>query len=677
MPVIGFFIPRILRGFSYNKIMDKKQAQKRTKELVGEINYHNYRYYVLDRPTISDEHYDALYRELVILEREYPELIQADSPTQRIGGKVKAGFKEVRHSKKRMSLDDIFSLDELHDFDERVTKLLGKSPAYTCELKIDGLQMILTYKSGQLVQAATRGDGEVGEDVTHTVRTIRDIPLSLNKPVDITVSGEVYIEKDEFDRINRKQEKINGEVYANPRNLAAGTVRQLDPQIASARQLSSFFYDLSGDVMPPSQTEAFQQLEKLHFRINSNFKLCRSLFEVGQFIEAWKDKRQTLPYATDGIVVKVNELALRDRLGVTAKSPRWAAAFKFPAEQAESEIMDITVQVGRTGVLTPVAELRAVRLAGSTVRRATLHNEDEVKRKDIRVGDTVVVQKAGDVIPEIVKVVKHAQGGKPWQMPKKCPMCGGPVERVEGEAAHRCVNKNCFTIRLRSIEHFISRDAFDMEGLGVKNVEAFLQSGLIKDVADLFDLCAEDIVNLDRHGKKSAENITKSIQGSKKVTLDRFLYALGIRNIGKQTAIELANHFHTLGKMKTATVEQLMAVEGVAEVVATSVHNYFQDKSNLRFIDRLLVAGITVKNVQATATGKLSGKTFVLTGTLEHYTREQAGDLIRSLGGRVSSSVSRETDYVVAGDNPGSKYNQAESLGATILSEGQFQNLLS
>jgi DNA ligase (NAD+) len=656
--------------------VDSSKAANRIKQLVEEINYHNYRYYVLDKPEISDEHYDTLYRELVDLEQRFPKLLLTDSPTQRVGDKVKAGFQEVRHSKKRMSLDDVFSWDGLDEFNDRVVKLLGKSPKYTCEIKIDGLQMILTYRNGELVQAATRGDGEVGEDVTHTVRTVRDIPLKLVRPLDITVSGEIYIEKDEFIRINQEQTKLGQEKYANPRNLAAGTVRQLDPRIASARKLSSFFYDLSGDITVANQVQMFEELRTLRFKINENFRLCESLAEVKKFIEEWGIKRTKLAYATDGIVIKVNDVALRDKLGVTAKSPRWAAAYKFPAEQAETTIEDIVVQVGRTGVLTPVAELRAVRLAGSTVKRATLHNEDEIKRKDIRIGDSVVVQKAGDIIPEIVKVIRHSKDSSAWRMPRICPICGGKVERVDGEAAHRCVNKSCFTIRLRGIEHFISRDAFDMEGLGVKNVEAFLQLGLIKDAADLFDLRAEDIAGLDRHGEKSAENIIKSIQGSKKISLDRFLYALGIRNIGKQTAIDLANHFHTLEKMKTATVDRLIAVEGVAEVVAKSVYNYFQDKNNLRFIDRLLEAGITVKNVQSTAPGKLSGKTFVLTGTLQNYTREQARDSIRALGGRVSSSVSRETDYVVAGENPGSKYTQAQKLGVKILSEPDLIVLL-
>jgi len=656
--------------------MDKKQATQRIKELVGEINYHNYRYYVLDRPEISDEHYDALYRELVKLEKEFPEAVLVDSPTQRVGGKVKAGFKEVSHSKRRMSLDDVFSPEELQEFTERVTKLAGESPEYTCELKIDGLQMILTYSKGLLIQAATRGDGIVGEDVTHTVKTIRDIPLKLAKPVDVTISGEIYIEKAEFERINREQTKLGAEKYANPRNLAAGTVRQLDPRIASSRKLSSFFYDLSGDIEPASQVAIFNELTELHFKINPHFQLCKNLSEVKKFIEEWGGKRSKLPYATDGIVVKVNDIKLREKLGVTAKSPRWAAAYKFPAEQTETVVEDITVQVGRTGVLTPVAELRAVKLAGSTVRRATLHNEDEVRRKDIRVGDTVLVQKAGDVIPEVVKVIRHGQNSRPWVMPKKCPICGGPVERVEGEAAHHCVNKDCFVIRLRGIEHFISRDAFDMEGVGVKNMELFLQSGLIADAADLFGLEVNEISELERHGEKSAENIVKSIQGSKKIALDRFLYALGIRNIGKQTAIDLANHFHTLSKIKTTTVEQLMAVEGVAEVVATSIYDYFQDKNNLRLIERLLEAGVVVKNVQGVAGGKLSGKTFVLTGTLQNYSREEAGDLIRSLGGRVSSSVSRETDYVVAGENPGSKYAEAQKLGVAILPESEFKKLL-
>lgn len=656
--------------------MDKQTSAKRIQELVGELNYHNYRYYVLDKPEISDEHYDTLYRELVVLEKEFPSLISTDSPTQRVGDKVKAGFKEVRHTKKRMSLDDVFSFTGLDDFEERVTKILGCTPEYTCEIKIDGLQMVLTYKDGQLFQSATRGDGETGEDVTHTVRTIRDIPMRLNKPLNIVVSGEIYIEKHEFERINNEQIKLGEEVYANPRNLAAGTVRQLDPKVASSRKLSSFFYDLSGDVNPTSQVEMFREMQELRFKINPHFRLCKNIAEVKKFIEEWGIKRSKLSYATDGIVVKVNDLKLRERLGATAKSPRWAVAYKFPAEQAETVIENITVQIGRTGVLTPVAELKAVKLAGSTVRRATLHNEDEVKRKDIRIGDTVIVQKAGDIIPEIVKVVKHNKESKEWVMPSRCPICGGEVKRVPGESAHRCVNKDCATMRLRSIEHFISRDAFDMEGMGIKNIELFLQLGLINDASDLFSLKGEDIAVLERHGEKSAENIIKSIQGSRKISLDRFLYALGIRNIGKQTAIDLANNFHSLEKLKNTTMEKLMEVEGIAEVVASSVYEYLHDSKQLKFIDKLFDAGVTVINVKSTTSGKLSGKTFVLTGSLESFTREEAGDKIRSLGGRVSSSVSKETDYVIAGENPGSKYKDAQKLGVTILSEPNLKKLL-
>ncbi|MBU1092583.1 NAD-dependent DNA ligase LigA, partial [Patescibacteria group bacterium] len=457
---------------------------------------------------------------------------------------------------------------------------------------------------------------------------------------------------------------------------AAGTVRQLDPKIASERKLSSFFYDLLGDIEPISQVDMFKELANLRFKVNPNFKLCKNEIEVKKFIEEWGIKSSKLPYATDGIVVKVNDINLREKLGVTAKSPRWAVAYKFPAEQAETVVEDIIVQVGRTGVLTPVAELRAVSLAGSTVKRATLHNADEVKRKDIRVGDTVLVQKAGDIIPEVIKVVRHSQRSQSWEMPNKCPICGGAIERIEGEVAHRCINKDCFVIRLRNLEHFISRDAFDMEGVGVKNVELFLQEGLIKDQADLFSLREADIAGLERHGEKSAENIIKSIQSSKKISLDRFLYALGIRNIGKQTAIDLANHFYTLNKIKSASVDELMGIDGIAKVVAQSIYDYFYDTKQLQLIDKLLSVGVVVTNIKPVTDGKLSGKTFVLTGTLQNYSREQVGELIRGLGGRVSSSVSKETNYLVAGENPGSKYAQAKKLRVKIITESDLKALI-
>ncbi len=528
--------------------MDRTSAKKEMAKLVAELNRHSYLYYVLDKPEVSDAEYDRLYHKLKELESQFPDLVQPDSPTQRVGDKVSGEFPEVTHKRRRMSLDDVFSLEGLDEFEQRLKKLTNTKLDYVCELKIDGLQIILTYKNGLLVTGATRGDGRVGEDVTHTIRTVRDIPLKLTQPLDITVSGEVYISKRDFAKINAKQEKSGGPIYANPRNLAAGTVRQLDPKVASGRNLRSFIYEIEGDIAPKSQVETLKTLKELGFSVNQENKFCRNISEVKDFISHWDRARKKLPYETDGVVVKIDDMALRGELGVTAKAPRWAIAYKFPAEQKETKILNIEVQVGRQGTLTPVAIMEPIKLAGSTVSRATLHNEDEIKKKDVRVGDTVIVQKAGDIIPEVVSVVKskRPKNAKSFVMPKKCPVCGGVIERMAGEAAHRCKNRNCYTIQLRRLEHFVSRDAFDIEGLGKKIIEQLYKEGLVRDPADFFTLEEGDIEPLERFAEKSAENLVKSIQSSKEVSLDRFVYSLGILHVGAQTARDLAGSFKSL-----------------------------------------------------------------------------------------------------------------------------------
>ncbi|OGB74571.1 DNA ligase (NAD(+)) LigA [candidate division Kazan bacterium RBG_13_50_9] len=658
--------------------MDRSKAKQRIRELTSEINYHNYRYYVLDRPQVSDAHYDALYRELVEIEKRFPELVLPNSPTSRGGDKVSGEFAEVTHSRRRLSLDDAFSFEEIEEFEERIKKLISKDVDYVCELKIDGLQIVLTYKKGLLAIGATRGDGRIGEDVTHTIRTVRDIPLELSQPIDVVVSGEIYISKKDFEAINRGQERASGPLYANPRNLAAGTVRQLDPKVASSRRLKSFLYDIEGEVAPKTQVEVLATLKKLGFAVNGDNELCRDLDGVRKFIDGWASKRESLPYITDGVVIKVNSLLQRDRLGATAKAPRWAIAYKFPAEKKETRVLDIKVQVGRQGTLTPVAILKPVRLAGTTVSRATLHNEDEIRRKDVRVGDTVMVQKAGDIIPEVIRVIKEKRpsGTKEFKMPARCPICNGPVVKVEGEVAYRCANKNCFVVQVRKLEHFVSRDAFDMEGLGTKIVEQLYKEGLVRDPADLFTLEEGDIEPLERFAEKSAENLIRSIQSSEEVTLDRFIYALGILHVGDQTARDLAYYFGSLSKIMRASSAQLAGVGGVGAVVAKSVADFFQEPRNQRLVDKLLGAGVRVKSAAKPRSNKLVGKTFVLTGTLSSMSREEAEAKIRSLGGKASSSVSKETDYVVAGDSTGSKYEKAKKLGVNILSEEEFRQLL-
>src|SRR3989344_1741276 len=697
--------------------MNKAEAKTEIERLRRELNRHNRLYYVLDKPEISDAEYDRLYRKLVGLETQYPDLVASDSPTQRVGDKVSGEFKKVRHSRPRMSLDDAFSLQEVEDFEQRAKKLYnsthrsasswlaqdrintsydsgdallprmtghlqGKSEEglwdYVCELKIDGLQIVLTYRDGLLATAATRGDGVTGEDVTHTIKTVRDIPLKLSKLLDMVVSGEIYISKRDFAKINSEQQKTSGQLYANPRNLAAGTVRQLDPKVASGRRLKSFVYDLEGGVSPKTQVEILKELTDLGFSVNPKNQLCRDLSEAEKLIRKWAEGRDELPYEIDGVVVKVNDLATRRMLGVTAKAPRWAIAYKFPAEQKPTKILDIVVQVGRQGTLTPVAVLEPVKLAGSTVSRATLHNEDEIKRKDVRIGDTVIVRKAGDVIPEVVSVIKSKRpnSAKPFRMPDKCPICGDKVVRVEGEVAHKCANKNCFVVQLRKLEHFVSRDAFDIDGLGTKILEQLYKEGLVRDPADLFTLEEGDIEPLERFAEKSASNLIQSIQSSKTISFNRFIYALGILHVGAQTARDLTNTFSDLDEIIHIFPSSFQEVDGIGEKVANSIFEFFQDEHNLALVEKLLAVGVVIKRETALTSHKLAGKTFVVTGTLDSMSREEAEAKIRMLGGKASSSVSIKTDFVVVGINPGSKSDQAKKLGVKILDEKSFIKLL-
>ena len=665
--------------------MNKVEAWKEIEELVALLNRYAYAYYVLDKSEVSDAEYDRVYHKLKSLEAEFPQLILPNSPTQRVGDKVSGEFSEIVHKVRRMSLDDAFSYTELEEFDARVRKILesGELRAksgkieYVCELKIDGLQMVLTYEKGKLVVAATRGDGRVGENVTHTIRTIHELPLSLAKPLNITVSGEVYITKKDFEKINKAQEKAGAIIYANPRNLAAGTVRQLDPKIAATRNLRTFVYDLTGDLAPKTQMELLETLKQLGFPVNGDVKKCASISEVIKFIQSWETKRAGLPYEIDGVVIKVDDIALRRELGVTAKAPRWAIAYKFPAEQKESKILDITVQVGRQGTLTPVAELAPVSLAGTTVSRATLHNQDEIERKDVRVGDTVIVQKAGDIIPEVLSVVlsKRPKNSKPFKMPTTCPICGSKVEKIPGQVALRCVNPECYVVQVKKLIHFVSRDAFDIEGLGEKIIEQLYQAGLVRDPADFFTLEEGDIEPLERFAEKKASNLLMSIRSRKEISLDRFLYSLGILHVGAQTARDVANAFGTLAAVMKATLSDLMEVDGIGEKVAVSISEYFQSEKSKELIDKFLTVGIDIKKPPKQLSNKLNGKTFVLTGSLRTLTREEAEAKIRSLGGKPSSSVSKETDYVVAGDAAGSKYDKAVKLGVEILSEAEFLKL--
>ncbi|MFA4930678.1 MAG: NAD-dependent DNA ligase LigA [Patescibacteria group bacterium] len=668
--------------------MDKSEAKKRIIKLRKTIDYYRYQYHVMDKTEISEAALDSLKHELFVLEGEYPELITADSPTQRVEGKALDKFIKVRHSTRMLSLNDVFSVEELRDWEGRIKKIEpGLKGGYYAEIKMDGLAISLIYEGGLLKQAVTRGDGEVGEEVTLNVRTIESIPLHLrlDNLADqqkilargrVEVRGEVYMETAELAHLNRMQKKNGLPLFANPRNIAAGSIRQLDSRVAAARNLSFMSYDLMSPLGQETHQEAHDLLIELGFPSNKYNLYCSDLKAVEDYYQQVIKLRPRLPYQIDGVVVAVNRLGYYPQLGVVGKAPRYMVAYKFPAQQSTTKILDIEVQVGRTGALTPVAILEPVSVAGSVVSRATLHNEDEIVRKDIRLGDTVVVQKAGDVIPEVVQSLPKMRTGqeKKFIMPKECPVCGNEVRRVEGEVISRCANKQCFAQIRRGIIHFVSRGAFDMEGVGPKVVDKLIAEGLIHDAADLFTLTKGDLQPLSRFAEKSAAKIVTSIQSRRLISLERMIYALGIRHVGEQTADDLARHFGELDGLINSSREDLETVGNIGEVVASSIVEYFADKKNLHFIDKLRQSGVkykkTVKN------DVLAGQSFVVTGSLQGYGREEVEALVRRLGGRVSSSVSKKTTYVLAGENPGSKIDKARAVGVKIISEADFNKLI-
>ncbi|MEW5867576.1 MAG: NAD-dependent DNA ligase LigA, partial [Bacillota bacterium] len=621
------------------------EAEKRVRELREEIERHNYRYYVLDDPLISDAEFDALMRELATLEERYPELVTPDSPTQRVGGAPAEAFAPVAHRSPMMSLANAYSVGELRAFDGRVRKALNGEPVeYVAELKIDGLAVSLTYEDGRFVRGATRGDGATGEDVTHNLRTIRSIPMRLRtkEPVTCDVRGEVYMIRREFQKLNEERRALGEPLFANPRNAAAGSLRQLDPRVTATRPLDIFVYGigyLRGATLE-THSEALGFLKEAGFRVNPNTRLCRNIDEVLEYCEAWGEKRDTLDYEIDGVVVKVNSLSQQERLGATAKSPRWAVAYKFPARQATTVVRDIIVQVSRTGTLTPVAVLDPVELAGSTVSRATLHNEDIIRAKDIRIGDTVVVEKGGDVIPEVVRVIEDRRTGneRKFEMPEKCPECGADVIRLEGEVAARCVGGMACPAQIREgILHFASRDAMDIEGMGPSLVTQLLDTGLVRDVADIYYLKLDDLVRLERMGKKSAENLLEAIEKSRSHPLHRLVYAIGIRHVGERVARDLAERFGTMDELAKADYDDLTSIPDVGPKVAESVLAFFREPRNLEILERLAEAGVNMKEGEraARAASPLAGKTVVLTGALEGFTRKQAEEAVLARGGNV------------------------------------------
>ena len=665
--------------------MKKIEAQKRHAELAQSIEKHRYEYHVLNKQSISDAARDSLMRELVALEEQFPELQTSESPSQRVAGTVLEGFKKVSHTIRQWSFNDAFNETEIREFDARVKRFLGGEvdPTYTAELKIDGVKVILTYENGVLITAATRGDGRVGEDVTENVKTIQSIPLRLAKKVNCIVEGEVWMSEKQLDRINVERKKEGREPYANPRNLTAGTLRQLDSKIVAERKLDCFIYDLAAfdGEQPRTQDAELEFLTDLGFKVNPHHVQVDDIAGVIDFWKQWHVHKDDKEYWIDGVVVKVNETALQKRLGYTGKSPRFGIALKFPAEQVTTVLEDIVLQVGRTGVVTPVAHLRPVEVAGTTVSRATLHNEDEICRLDVRIGDTVVIQKAGDIIPDIVQVLQELRPkkSKPYVWPTKVEMCGGDgsIERVPGQAAWRCVHQGGRAQIERELAHAVGRSAFDIDGLGKEQIKVFIEEGLVSTLVDIFTLTEGDLLPLERFAETSVHNLLNAIKSARKITLERFIIALSIPQIGEETARDLASHFKTLKRLQQTSVDELVALDGIGEIVAQSIVDWFANPGNQKNLQALL-GEITIKR-QSTAriSGSLSGKTFVVTGSLPSMGRDEAKERIRNAGGSVASSVSKKTDYVLAGERPGSKYDKAVELGVTIVTEEEFMQMLA
>jgi DNA ligase (NAD+) len=669
---------------SYIIDMQKKEAKERIKKLSQTINHHRYLYHVLDTQEISDAALDSLKKELYDLEQQFPDLVAPDSPTQRVGGEPLKEFTKVKHVERMLSLNDAFSKDDMQDWIERISKLLTedekKQIDFYCELKIDGLAIELQYEDGFLKTASTRGDGTIGEDITQNVKTVEAIPLKLedSRARNIIIRGEVFLSKKEFNRINKEQEQKGLAPYANPRNVAAGSVRQLDPKITASRRLDSFAYDIVTDFGTEYHEQKHQVLKELGFKTNAHNRYCKSLEEVFHFQEMWTKEREKLPYEIDGVVVVINNNAIFQKLGIVGKTPRGAVAFKFAQSQAATIVEDIKIQVGRTGAMTPVAVLRPVQVTGITITRATLHNEDEIKRLGLKIGDTVIVGRAGDVIPDVIRVLPELRTGKEkvFTMPHVCPSCETKLEKSETEALWRCPNVSCPARQRRSFYHFVSRGAFNIEGMGPKIIDRLLDEALIQTPADIFSLQEEDLADLERFAEKSAENLIQSIKEKREITLARFIYSLGIRNVGQETAVDLANHFMSIEKLKKASLQDIEALLNIGPVVAQSIHEWFSDKHNTKLLDQFKKVGVKIKNPEKMKEGKLAGKTFVLTGTMESMERELAKEKIRELGGQVSESVSAKTSFLVAGEAAGSKLEKAHKLGVKVLTEKEFLALI-
>lgn len=660
-----------------------KDIKQKIKDLRKKLHLWNYAYYVLDDPEVDDAVYDAGMRGLIDLEKKYPELVTPDSPSQRRGTEPVSDFKKVTHRTPLYSLDNALNFEELEDWEEKIFRILGESSKidYVCEMKIDGLAIALTYKDGILILGATRGDGDTGEDISNNIKTVKSVPLVLNKPIHglLEVRGEVFMPIESFEKLNKDQKEKEEKIFANPRNAAAGSVRQYNSKITASRDLDMFVYAGIWDKAPKTHWESLELLKDLGFKVNKTSKLCYGLEEVKDFCNVWYEKKHELSYAIDGVVVKVNDLSLHEELGFTAKSPRWAIAYKYPPQVAKTKVLSIICDVGRTGTLTPVANLEPVLLAGSVVKRASLHNQDTIDKLDVREEDIVTVRKAGEVIPEVVSVDKEKRNHKnpPYKLPLKCPVCNSKVEREEEESAVRCTNVSCPGQIQRRIEHWCSRDAMDIDGVGESLIEQLLKNKLIEDPVDLYFLKQEQFEELERMAEKSAQNAITSIQNSKERSLDRLIYAFGIRHVGKTIAELLTTRFHSIEELSKTTLEELIEIGGIGPKIAQSIIDFFKTGTSRELVNKIKRAQIKSQAKQIKIKdSKLTGKTLVITGILESMTRTKAEELIKNLGGRAASSVSKNTDYLVAGTDPGSKLKKAKDLGVSVLSEQEFLGLI-
>lgn len=664
--------------------MNDIEAKERIKELRATLEYHAKKYYDEDKPEITDYEYDMMMNELKSLEKQFPELIDKESLTQKVGGHVKEGFKQVEHEVPLQSLQDVFSYDELRDFDDRVKKQLhdgGANLKYVVETKIDGLSMAIEYKDGKFVRAATRGNGLIGEDVSANALTIKSIPKELKEPINIIVRGEVFIGSKEFEKLNEEREVLGQSLFANARNAAAGSLRQLDSKITKTRPLDIFIFNVQKLEDNPfnSHYEQLNYLDKLGFNVNPVRILCNNIDEAIEAITKIGEDRENLSFGIDGAVIKVDNLDYREELGTTFKTPRWAIAYKYPPEQKETLLKDIICQVGRTGAITPMAVLEPVKVAGSTISKTTLHNEDFIKEKDLKIGDRVIIQKAGDVIPEVVEAVKSKRTGeeKEFIMPKVCPVCGAPTIREDGEAVTRCTGIECSAKALRNIVHFASKEGMEIDGLGYSIIEQLLDRKLINNIADIYSLKLEDVASLKKNGKKFAQNLIDAIEKSKSNDLFKLITGLGIRHIGAKSAKNLARKFRTMNNLMNASIEELSVQNDVGEITAKSIYEFFREEQSIDLINKLKLAGVNMESLEEENTdNRFEGKTFVLTGALSKYSRDEASDIIEKLGGKTSGSVSKKTSYVLAGEDAGSKLTKAQNLGVTVITEEEFEEMI-